>query len=775
MWGDTYVFETLDKAKLGLSDNALHTYRFTNNNAGVISNKIDSDLTFSDVPLIANAQELVNGNTLVYGAITSGFDTPDNFDVTVTGTSTIVPLTNAQCFKTWKHAGKYRLGMVYYDTKGRTDGVHTYVDGTDDDFEVDTPAYTDNSAAVPPTPGYAISAPGVQIIIRHQPPEWAVSYRMVRSQCLTFTKFINYVVAVKYIDADYIYVSLSDLNKSINDNGQAPLTYDFVAGDRMRFIRMMRTPGGYPVYPNVEVEIVAKVEKPTIGGSPIDGTFIKMRNSAAINTALVNYEYLVEIYSPSQISDKIVFYEFGEHWSILNPGTATRAHEGHVDQDVLTNTPATLNYDHNYGDVYMRQRIRMTAIDSAGTDHNYDYIPLQDMNYEDAYASAVNDNGRPLVVVDESKRTFYPTMVRFSGQYLQGTTINQTNIFYPDNFDEYDRNFGAIKRLRARDRSLRVFQELKVGLVPVYQQVIKQTVGSDVLSQSDKLLNNIQYYSGEYGIGNAPDSLASNNYSDYFVDPNRGAVIRLSNDGLTPISIIYSMNNFFTNNLKNYKVPNTPPVVPPTGYLGDARGDAAILGAFDAQHNEYVISLTEIAEYAPITFERTVVVPAKTLSFNEGKNRYTTYWSYLPEYETNIGVMFVTFKNGRAYAHDSDTHCNYYGVQYDSYITTVFNKDPHIKKTFLSLDEFSSAVWEGDQISTSLGQSSNLIPSDFESFEGHYHASFLGDSSSPGGIIEGDSLKGGWIKIRFRKIAPATFVKLITAAVNYIPSNENVR
>ena len=46
------------------------------------------------------------------------------------------------------------------------------------------------------------------------------------------------------------------------------------------------------------------------------------------------------------------------------------------------------------------------------------------------------------------------------------------------------------------------------------------------------LINKIQYYAGDYGIGDASTSLAWNNFADYFVDNYRGVVCRFSQDGI---------------------------------------------------------------------------------------------------------------------------------------------------------------------------------------------------------------------------------------------------
>lgn len=775
LWGDAYLFETLNKSDLGLADNAFYSYVFTNNNAGTIIPANEASLLFSNVPLIAETQELVNGNTLLYGNTTEGFDTPEQMNVTLVAVNHITTLNNGDSINAWKWSGKYRLGIVYYDDQGRTDGVHTYVNNTNNDCVVNIPDYLDDGTA-PPSTSYQIQTATVTMTIRHQPPLWAKRYRVVRSQCLTYDRFAYYVTLAKFADTNFYYYCLDDINGSMITNGQNAIVYDYIQGDRIRVVRKMDVTAfpSFPILPNLDVEISAKVKDPFISGVQRMGTFLKVKFPPA-STIELNVSYLVELYTPSTLPLKIQFYEFAPIWEVLNPGTVNRAHQGTVNQDIPTNTAAQLVYGPAYGDVYAKRYFNMDTVNSAGAITPYTNVPLLDPNFNEAYLSAVNSNGRFLVEDPNSGRRNYPNLVRFGGQYLQGTNINQTNIFYPEDFDEYDRTYGAIRRLKTRDRDIRIFQEYKIGRVPVYQQVIKDAAGNDVLAQSDKLINNIQYYVGDYGIGNAPDSLASDNFADYYCDTNRGAVIRISNDGNTPISIIYFNNKYYAAKLPLYNKRTDVSYTPPH-YTGDKPGDAPVLGVFNALHNEYIVAFTESATYVAgiPTPTRTVFSTAATRSFDEKENRFVCPLSYEPEAMVNVGTKLITFKNGVGFIHDSTTYCNFYGTQFDASVTLVFNSKPNLKKTFISLDEYSDNVWVADAITTSNGQSSSLIAGDFENFEGHQYASFLGDTTGSNGVINGDSLKGGWIKIKLVKKAASELVKLVTVAVKSIMSNENL-
>ena len=72
-------------------------------------------------------------------------------------------------------------------------------------------------------------------------------------------------------------------------------------------------------------------------------------------------------------------------------------------------------------------------------------------------------------------------------------------------------------------------------------------------------------------------------------------------------------------------------------------------------------------------------------------------------------------------------------------------------------------------------QISSLLESDFATLEAEYQASFLRDSSSPGGLVEGDSLKGNYIVLKFQKASANSFVYLNSATTKYINSPLNNR
>ena len=235
-------------------------------------------------------------------------------------------------------------------------------------------------------------------------------------------------------------------------------------------------------------------------------------------------------------------------------------------------------------------------------------IEIIESSFSDNYNLITNSNGRPSVVDENAKQTYFPTLIRYGGAYQVNTNINQINNFKYENFDEYDRSFGDVMRLHVRDRYLKVYQKFKVGNVPILTQIVKDSADNPLQANTDQLINKIQYYAGDYGIGDAATSLAWNNFADYFVDNYRGVVCRLSQDGITPISITNLTNAFFVDKLAAYRQ-DLNNGIPSNGVY---TGNPCIYGVFDAYTNKYIIALEEINRYITTTTTTTTTTAAPT-------------------------------------------------------------------------------------------------------------------------------------------------------------------
>lgn len=397
-------------------------------------------------------------------------------------------------------------------------------------------------------------------------------------------------------------------------------------------------------------------------------------------------------------------------------------------------------------------------------------LRLIENSFSDLYPIIANSNGRAVAIDTNTKLLKHPTLFRWGQDIVVGTNINNINRFYEDDFDEWDRSKGEVLRLRVMDRMLRVFQERKCGQVGIFGKYIKDSAGNNTLVTTDEVItrNNIQYYSGEFGLGNQSDGLISSNFVDYFVDPIKRRLLRLSLDGITDLTELYRgltwSSRVFGNYLNDYSYP-----------FG---GISRIMGAFFISPDEEGQLLLCVQ---PGTLGSQSIT-GETIVFNENKNAFEEFYDFAPDAILNAENVLYGWRNGVMYRFDNTSnYTNFFGVQYEPSVTKVYNKDLLQKKTWIALNEVSNTAWDCPSIYTRLRsahsvQQSNLITQDFAEIEGQYSASFLCDSNSIGGLINGDSLKSELIVIKFRVQASqaSQLVTLSLVSIRYIDSPLNV-
>lgn len=857
-WSDFLLVDTLDKARLSINDNTTFSYQFYNDSVYPPIDPQEAILLFDYVPQAAKAMDMPNGNVVVFGAITEGYDrnlTPNvtntittypaasaasgslvatmvrrnatlffwRYELFISGfpavgtniivrlkdsggsfvtianyttiagdnastvVSALVPLIEAasgvnvsnfslfgnwiqfefsqgsyqdyadaqvtpattsvgtNSLPVWKWSTERNIGIAYFDNVGRTNGI-LY------NAKVTFPAYAENVSN-------QVLLPKITTQVFHRPPLWAKSYQFYFTK--ENTGYLFWATnSVNITETDHVYFEVTGLlaNAKKNPTTGTVLSYAFQEGDRLRLLKPLN--GSSVVYPDTyDAAILGLVVNPTINGVvQTDKQFLKIKKTAPFTDSsfvqppssvpyLLNY--LIEIYRPTQQQaggDKQVYFECGRKYNILDAGTADRRHEGETtNQSADLATPATIEF--TKGDAYFRPRVINLSDTGIAT------FSCVDRNFVDFYISAVNSiDGRPNIIDTNAKREFFPTLVRFGQAYQINTNINGLNRFYPNNFDEYELGYGDIERLKVRDRTMRVFQKYKVGVVPLFNQISKNADGTTLNVVTDKLLNPIQYYAGNFGIGDHPESLASSKFADYFADDVNGAICRVSNDGVVALSIMYKINSWANQEVSLRKAGNL------------------MIGGFDNRLNNYVLSLSQVGGST-----------AKTIVYDEENNGFEGFVSYIPESMAVLGTLFVTFKNGALWTHDATTYNNFYGVQYSSYITAIFNQSPNQVKTFLGIEYRASSKFFCSDIETSstsygsVKQQSDLVEADFVLLEDKYNAALLRDKNSIGGINNGDILKGNHIKVRFDKTNPTTIQTLNFVSLKYNDSPLNNR
>jgi len=271
-----------------------------------------------------------------------------------------------------------------------------------------------------------------------------------------------------------------------------------------------------------------------------------------------------------------------------------------------------------------------------------------------------------------------------SGIYNSVSGINETNQFLAGKKITKDLNprHGSIQVVKSRDTNLAVVTEDKCFSIIADKDALFKADGSSDLISKSVVLGAVTTYQGDYGTKN-PESFTIDNYRSYFVDAARGQVCRLSNDGITPISS-QGMHDWFADNLKPGTVDGTQTTI------------KKIIGTFDDRKSLYNVSITQQFE-VPKNDNNAKAYAAPTttvytLSYSENSKGWVSFRDIDPENGLSINNDFYTFKFGALWKeYSNDTRNNFYGVQYESSLTAIFNDQPG------SIKSFTSVNYEGTQ------------------------------------------------------------------------------
>jgi hypothetical protein len=111
-----------------------------------------------------------------------------------------------------------------------------------------------------------------------------------------------------------------------------------------------------------------------------------------------------------------------------------------------------------------------------------------------------------------------------------------------------------------------------------------------------------------------------------------------------------------------------------------------------------------------------------TLSYSPAVKGWPSFYSFIPEYTQGMNNYLYTFNNGQLYRHNTNAlRNNFYGVQHNTTIKSVFNKGPLENKLFKTLILESDAPWSAT-LSTDLPQVGSIADTYFEKKEGNYFA-----------------------------------------------------
>lgn len=348
-------------------------------------------------------------------------------------------------------------------------------------------------------------------------------------------------------------------------------------------------------------------------------------------------------------------------------------------------------------------------------------------------------------------------------RYLSLSSFNATL----GNFYDFDKRYGVARYIAEYGNagSLLALQENKMSITPVNISIIQDASGSQNLALSTNVLNNTQYYVGDYGCGSQPSAVLIQDNDVYFVDDSRRRVLRFSNGQLVPISN-KGVSSLIETAFDRWSSSQSTVV--------GGRKTRKIISGFDPRNNTYYVTFYEpnIRTFSGFVMAGEDIYPSgritdsSTFSYNKDQGEsgnWISKHSFVPQiYSNQNDTMFscsyvrnasdglfndedmLFFKHGVA------PTCTYYLQSFDFIVEVIVNTSPSQVKTFNTVsfegDEFQVLQLQGDGdgedaadqepsvqmqcvVQSNLGQQSARIDN-FVYREGSYYSMIPMDTSN---------------------------------------------
>lgn len=708
-------------------------YLFDGKEVGLIVPSAEASLQFHNIPIISNAQELID-NRVFYGANVTGYDkviANMNFSYIYQDLTNNLEQTGRTSKLGWKRGYEGYVGIVYYDDADRKSPV--IID--ENSSKIRVPYYYDN------TPNAQTwDAVYLQWQIFHEPPSYAKKYHFVRTKDLLQVRYLmwypDYVfvttdlitqVAAQAVNAAYIRFDMASI-AYYNDNSNlgAKIELTVAQGDRLRFIQR-----GNVFFTNENEFIIAAVDTQYIYIKNPKWTALGTGNASAV------YQAYIEVYTPNPSASDEIYYEFSECYEVkegLFNGVLRKYHDGPTPQDYSTNTPASgVSYE---GNVFYRFR-----------EIPYGYNGTTWLSIANNIISAYTPSDFSNVFFDNNGR---PNSLKFNEQEFDGASLiftdkftnvtnslNGINAVQAGNDTSYNTEYGNIAKLQVVNNDILklVFSNSYQLSIYVSQGVIRQSqANANLIAVSDEVAGNSHIIQRTLGTINA-ESVRVNDEGDMFgYDENEGVVWISSGNGLIQISD-RGMKSVFKRYSNERKA---------TGGISETPC------VYDLYHDEYIITLANMNGFVGVT-----------IAYNKQKQGWTSYYSFVPEYYGRVRDYIVSFKSGQLWIHDRSTVAkNFYGIQYNRQLTYVSNKDFPKVKDFKAIS--INGIGLNDVPSIRIlpfqgyinGMLSSLSKRFFQVLEGIQYAYFQKDRLSPGfggnqlqALANGRNLKGQVLEV----------------------------
>ena len=286
-----------------------------------------------------------------------------------------------------------------------------------------------------------------------------------------------------------------------------------------------------------------------------------------------------------------------------------------------------------------------------------------------------------------------PSSLIYSGIFNSDSNINRLNEFNQGLkiTKELNPEYGSIQKLHTRNTDLIALCEDKILRILANKDALFNADGNVNITATQNVLGQAVAFNGEYGISQNPESFSDFGYRSYFTDKARGAVLRLSKDGITVISD-KGMSTYFRDILLNET--------------------SDIVGSYDIYSDQYVLTFSTVS-----------------LSFKEDVDGWVSRLQFIPDGGVSLNGNYYTCYGGELYLHHAtgELRNTFYGSFGGSEIKTLLNQEPSVIKNFKNITYEGTTGWGTNTLGITTDQQSGQVI-EFKEKEGKYFGVIHGNS-----------------------------------------------
>jgi hypothetical protein len=644
-----------------------------------------------------------------------------------------------------KSGTRYQMCAIFQDFMGRTLFAQT-----DESYFIDTPFITDTLGVFAPS---VIRWKLNTLLNLPDHIKWFSLGRTKKTEdyiqwALSSVAFTDAKgVATSSVGATYIEIGIDGmLNYNTLNNFRTNTTYQFVEGDRIRFIDDgSGTDGGlYTSDANggiIDLQLRARTDE--------DGTqHLIVNNDTRLSDLKIGA--WVEIYRPKQCDSVTIFYEFCNTYAVIDGNIVDAG--GNI---ITINSPQNISTFDTYFTYRAIPQKNINGFDSVFTT----YHPYEHYAPSDFWGNGCQDIGRIFTENKDAKQTKRRNEISYSDNFVNNGLINGFATWRSENVKDYSSEgnggYGTIKAIHANGNVVIVVCELDWFVFQVNPKYAKVDSSGNLVANPNEFLSDPNVKTEEpFGCDIQSAIKFFDGYATWY-DTRKAAFI---------ICNYQSAKDVARGLVSSYMMQRTAAYKAYSGN-GELYDYFPVMG-YDPKYNHVILTwFTRYAEDSVIdpfiNNERDIdLTRGETLIYDLKRQSFLNFGAFTPEYFSQSMTggqqqLLISFKNGVPYVHNrtdltEDIYNTFFGVATDSVFEVVFNIDVADIKTPLAIDLQSTMKWYVDRMLTDIPNADSIIPPIKVKQEANvWHSEVLRNINTIGGLYKGKVMRGFFARIRF--------------------------